>query len=32
MKKPEDDDDQAVNIEMNQHVSLTFSLKYLQEC
>jgi len=29
MKKPEDDDDQAVNIEMNQHVSLTFSLKYL---
>ncbi|KAL9708721.1 proliferating cell nuclear antigen [Leucoagaricus gongylophorus] len=28
-KKPEDEDDQAVNIEMNQHVSLTFSLKYL---
>ncbi|KAJ3563700.1 hypothetical protein NP233_g8770 [Leucocoprinus birnbaumii] len=28
-KKGDDEDDQAVVIEMNQHVSLTFSLKYL---
>ena len=29
MKKPKDDNDQAVNIEMNQHVSVPCSLKYL---
>lgn len=36
-KKPKDDDDKAVNIDdTQQHVSVTFSLKYLvdylQEC
>ena len=29
MKKPKYDNDQAVNIEMNQHVSVPCSLKYL---
>jgi len=28
-KKEDDEDAQAITIEMNQHVSLTFSLKYL---
>ena len=29
MKKPKDDNNQAVNIEMNQHVSVPCSFKYL---